>query len=300
MAATVAALLLALILPAVQMSREAARRAKCGSNLRQVALAATNYEATHQVFPAGSALGWSVHAALLPYLDAQPIADAIPSGRPPISFGPAGVVRVDPNTLPGPPAVLVCPADPDNDGSAASYAGSAGTGGGESGDDGLFRVVGEAERGRRRRLGPGNVKDGLTNTVAFAEVPAFVAGNGRGHHNAPPDDDFPPDQLVNDCAALAADPGDGPGAGWGFGRPWAGPLLVYGATLFNHLAPPNATGCVNGTDVPRGTYPAGSTHRGGANAATADGSVRFVTASVDRSVWRAAGTIAGGEVAAQF
>ncbi len=89
-------ILVALLLPAVQSAREAARRLSCSSNLKQIALASLNYESGQGVFPAGF-LGsvdvadfgafttftnpprshqWSgVFVPLLPYLEAQPVYD---------------------------------------------------------------------------------------------------------------------------------------------------------------------------------------------------------------------------------
>jgi prepilin-type N-terminal cleavage/methylation domain-containing protein len=72
-------ILVALILPAVQAAREAARRMSCGNNLRQVGLGLQNFEATHKSFPAslrpalanasGQYDGWSVQAQILSYLE---------------------------------------------------------------------------------------------------------------------------------------------------------------------------------------------------------------------------------------
>src|ERR1700746_2291050 len=93
------AVLIALLLPAVQSAREAARRAQCVNNLKQIALAAMNYESSNGTLPGGSyslsGANWagalangyyvwatypenfSVFARMLPYFEQSPMYNAI-------------------------------------------------------------------------------------------------------------------------------------------------------------------------------------------------------------------------------
>ena len=70
--------LVALLLPAVQAARAAARRMSCSNNLRQIALAMHNYESAKQKFPPSFFIGkgqyrWSAQARILPYLEQSAI-----------------------------------------------------------------------------------------------------------------------------------------------------------------------------------------------------------------------------------
>jgi prepilin-type N-terminal cleavage/methylation domain-containing protein len=99
------AILIGLLLPAVQKVREAAARMSCTNNIKQVALACHNYESTNQVLPPGVDLGNSGGLVyLLPYMeqealfrtfqfDTYPAGSAVPS--------PARSWWVNPNNRPG-------------------------------------------------------------------------------------------------------------------------------------------------------------------------------------------------------
>ena len=74
-------ILVGLLLPAVQSARDAARRAQCQSNLRQLALALHNYHSSHQVLPYGSATccdhqGGLWTTMIFPYIEEQSLYDA--------------------------------------------------------------------------------------------------------------------------------------------------------------------------------------------------------------------------------
>jgi prepilin-type N-terminal cleavage/methylation domain-containing protein len=86
-------LLIALLLPAVQQAREAARRSQCRNNLKQIALALHNYESTHGVFPGGSmyvvvgtdtisnASAWG--RSILPFIDQSALANQLDPSQSP-------------------------------------------------------------------------------------------------------------------------------------------------------------------------------------------------------------------------
>jgi prepilin-type N-terminal cleavage/methylation domain-containing protein/prepilin-type processing-associated H-X9-DG protein len=82
---SIIAVLIALLLPAVQGAREAARRIGCVNNLKQLGLALQTYHSGHGVFPpgrinsyvAGQGNCWGAHAQLLPQMEQQTVYNAI-------------------------------------------------------------------------------------------------------------------------------------------------------------------------------------------------------------------------------
>ena len=80
---TVIGVLISLLLPAVQSSRESARRMQCTNNEKQLALALHEYHVTFNSFPPGVYCGWgeSWGAAILPYLEQTPLYGTISWGN---------------------------------------------------------------------------------------------------------------------------------------------------------------------------------------------------------------------------
>ena len=116
------AVLIALLLPAVQSAREAARRAQCTNNLKQLALAANNYESTSGCFPSGSYSGtvfnpphwgtypenFSCFARMLGFFDQAPMYNAINWNLTSADITNVTICAVRVGSL-------ICPSDTQND-----------------------------------------------------------------------------------------------------------------------------------------------------------------------------------------
>jgi len=107
---TIITLLIALLLPAVQVAREAARRSQCVNNLKQLGVAAANYESTNGVYPPGvlytsGQYGASVFVRMLPFMEQSAIYNnynfSVPSFTP-TSYTTAATLV----------STLHCPSDP--------------------------------------------------------------------------------------------------------------------------------------------------------------------------------------------
>ena len=311
------AILIGLLLPAVQKVRAAAARMRCQNNLKQIGLAVHNYESATQSFPplatyprATGFQPFPVHAVILPYIEQENLQRLIDLYQPYNAAAniPAARVRVP---------IYLCPSEPNDrerpDGAIVHYPlnYAANAGGwfvfdpitGRSGD-GAFPVRYREFPGQpvARGLSVGAFTDGTSNTVGFAEVKAWQAyfrDGGVAPTTAPTN--------PADIAPLGGDfKTDSGHTEWVDGYAHQ---TGFTATFAPNTRVPHAAG--GGTyDVDftssrevrtagRSTFAAvtsRSHHTGGVNALLMDGSVRFVTDAIPQATWRALGTRDGGEV----
>jgi len=191
----VVALLIALLLPAVQQAREAARRAGCLNNLKQIGLALHGYHDAHSVFPAGVFMetpfdseGWGWASHLLPYLEQRPLYDScnVNVALGIIDLANQTFITTSLNVFACPSSSFVGPFDPGFNGTrfsdrsfpaVGSYIGSAGwfeamrlgPRGPES------RGVGNGVFFRNSLVGLRDVTDGSSLTIAVGERDRRIA-----------------------------------------------------------------------------------------------------------------------------
>jgi len=266
------AVLMSLILPAVQQAREAARRAQCKNNLRQIGLALHNYYAARNVFPPGvlgddgsPAARQLLHTwllQLLPYVDQAPLYTIYNSS---IRFDDAMNASTVSRMIPA----YVCTSFQNPTGpmsfAPTTYVGNAGTMPGEN-DGVLFPMS---------TVGFRDVIDGTSTTVMVGESALSIGGWGQGAVYQP--------RPVND---------DGARTSQGFGRSvmrwWscAAPCAQPG------LNPPLTT-CAGGCEQ---QFQFSSAHVGGVQFIFVDGHTRFLSQNIDVNVLKALTTRAGREL----
>ncbi len=319
----VIAILVSLLLPAVQQAREAARKAQCQNNMKQLGLAAHNYHSAWKTFPCASGGTskdpdvsgsnnttnndrLSVFVPLLPFFDqtamwneiSRPLAFnldgngnrvARPAGDPWAAMGPRpGEGAYPPWSAQVP--TLLCPSDgaPGGDGDAdTNYAINWG-----DNATGVRSYVGEGTNGgpavlrgmavRKGWLGIRDIRDGTTGTLFFSEigradgtrtlqayikrdVGATVFSNPRACYNEVSTTD--PSSYINsgNLRPRGAEWTDGGGDNTGF----------------TTIIPPNGPSCAFKQGWDDVIVAPGSYHSGGVQVAFCDGSVNFLSDSID-------------------
>lgn len=302
-------ILVALLLPAVQAAREAARRMQCSNNLKQIGLASHNYHDTYKVLPAGTYRGKPLRPTdndastlthLLPFLENsnkynQFNWNASLNG----SATNSAAIR---QTL----AVFNCPSDPAAIGFVwaghGTYMQCLGNQAFEDNQSGVFW--------RNSAVRFGEITDGMSNTAFFAEIkrgpyprngtgslaviPAghvddFRVATNVGGWNPAVDDFTPPASCENRATSA-----------WQYrGLQYYRGLMV--ATFYNHTLTPNARrrDCI-ASSLDRGHLASRSYHPGGIQFMLGDGSVRFASETVDAATWRAVGSRTGGESLGEY
>jgi prepilin-type N-terminal cleavage/methylation domain-containing protein/prepilin-type processing-associated H-X9-DG protein len=296
------AILIGLLLPAVQKVREAANRTKCQNNLKQLGLAAHNYHDVFGEFPTGwnFQTSWGALAHILPYIEQDNVYKMIDFSMP---LGMAPNMNCCFVNF----ALLRCPSDLENPmpsiGTATNYMGNNGNkptfvmARGLNGSDppnGIFYT-------ESKGIKLSTIYDGTSNTGMFSER---VLGDGNMGLVSPFEDVFdgpnaaPGRPATADEAYTWCQSVDINNLANQFpifmGAPWG-----HGQHCYQHISPPNARSC-GWLPSLRATMAATSRHPGGVNLVLCDGSTRFVNQNINLTTWRALGSRNGGETVGDY
>jgi prepilin-type processing-associated H-X9-DG protein len=287
----------ALLLPAIQAAREAARRTQCVNNLKQLGLAVQNFHDTHKAFPTashqrllavpgttndftGNRHRWSYLVVLLPFIEQGPLYDEFMANHLAITV-PWGTDALTTAKIPA----ILCPSDGGAIGAQAnvrqptSYHCN-------RGDYRLnydwHECRGVFGRGDQRYLTMSGITDGTSNTMLISECVVGVQGsrrvteafaNGWGADNG-----GPPAPCLARVDASGMLTGSLQGPDWLSGWRWADSHSIY--TQWHPVLPPNSPSCGN-TGEDWALMTASSRHPGGVNVVFVDASTHFISDSVD-------------------
>jgi prepilin-type N-terminal cleavage/methylation domain-containing protein/prepilin-type processing-associated H-X9-DG protein len=319
-------ILVGLLLPAVQAAREAARRMQCSNNLKQLGLAAHNFESSYKYFPPGEWTRAATTAASSRPAWTTVVLGFLEQSNKFNQFDFTVDVNTDAKNEPARSqdvATFICPSEPSGAQFATTvgatvgrlnYFGSIGGAADCRQADGLagifsgnFSNVALNETPKGVKIG--GISDGTSNTALHAEVMRKFGDTTVVNHttNKQSGDISTGTALVdgrNDIGCRA-------GSTQGTRINYVGLQYFRGGinhnTLYTHTLPINWNRNTRDTTTQKYTcgdasfrrahINAGSYHTGGANAVFCDGSVRFFSDSTDFTTWYAMGTRANGEVA---
>lgn len=309
-------ILIALLLPAVQAAREAARRMQCTNNLKQIGLALHTYHDATKGFPASTGFSYAgntfplkdsedlfalfgVHVALLPYIEQTAVYDQFVSACQETKTNPNAISLNDSRSdwKNAKLSAYACPSatqrtngmsDIANIGTVYSNNYMFSMGDFPGGTHIMTKNSRGAFGGNKQFRTMGSFSDGTSNTITFSEAVVgsrggrAVKGNvgvyGGSEYTSP---------LPENCTSLA----DGKkkfNSGvtvldYARGETWF--LGVPTFTAFLTVLPPNSSSCVSQelTDIYEynsGILTASSNHTGGVNALRGDGSVSFTSDTI--------------------
>ena len=309
-------ILISMLLPAVQTVREAARRASCLNNMRQLGLALHNYEGAYKVFPPSRLApdklpipsGQTNHPGaktafqswttlILPFIEQGNLASQFDFDQPwfdSASSNNATVVGTTLQTFKCPSSAVSDPFDPYHmDGAAAGDYGSINEVKKRVYTD-VLGVPAPPEDAREGLLSKFNANpivrasDGTSNTLFVAECAGqpdvYITG---GRMTMEDFANYRDDKVINFNGRLVPEDGTGwadPDCGFSINGATADGLDRYGSKMIN---------AINVSEV----Y---SFHSGGASFAMADGSTHFLSESIDAQTFVSLCTRAGGEVNGDF
>jgi len=323
--------LIALLLPAVQQAREAARRMQCTNNLKQLGLTLHNHHDTFGYMPPMRNIGGGNHnrrngfISLLPFLEQNNTYEQIqnnlggspwankgywndfgftgfqcPSSVPPAEMSQSQSVWRNYHMCLGDRLQRKGTTLDDDPAGSMDLA------------RGMFRGgTGGTNEAPLNKLNFASITDGLSNTIAFSERIA-MASDARPSQGAFAQVTLDSDSSPSDCTAILT----GTWAGQREDSRWNDGRAAYAG--FFTATPPNSVGCTGdgaSGNIRDGNWAlpeASSLHAGGVMACMGDGSVRFVSETIDTDdqaatfnfasgpspygVWGALGTRSGGEV----
>ncbi|MSR56909.1 MAG: DUF1559 domain-containing protein [Planctomycetaceae bacterium] len=324
------AILVALLLPAVQQAREATRRTQCRNHLKQIGLALNNYHDAHSTLPSGRMRSandgagrcFSACAHLLPYLDAGALYQQINFNADPDDPAQNGVALGQ--TIP----FFLCPTDSAQvlqsntvngiviNSAVHNYPLCTGTTFPLSPrNPGGISVTGVFYENSRTRFA--DLTDGSSQTVCVAETVKSESGgpttwdgvsrtNGfvltRGNNNSTTGPELT--DYAGQCSGSGLQLQQTRGSRWLYGAP--------GHSMYNHVRTPNDKNVDCRGGLPHSirtnfwwdrvslNVAARSQHTGGVNTLFCDGHVQFVSDSINLATWQALGSRGGNEVPGEF